>query len=156
MERKSDEKMDFAALRHRYQKTLTPGQRAELRRVRWPDDLRFIPALYRLLAGRRPGPQTLRVAFCLPYANHREGVESLGAQLVKANVSDKRLFQIMRSQSPNDLAYLRRILQQTEPTVDWNQLGNRLFYWGENSKRAIVEEYFMEQYSEKSPKRSNA
>ncbi len=155
MEGKTNDAMDFAALRQRYQQTLTPGQRAEFRRVKSPDDLRYIPALYRLLRGKRPWPQALRVAYCLPYANHRENGDSLGTQLVKAKVSEKRLFQILRSQPPNDLAYFRRILQQTEPTVDWNRLGSQLFYWGENSKRAIVEEFFMEQYGEKGPKRSS-
>lgn len=152
----NNEPMDFKALWHRYHQNLTPGQRAELRRVRWPDELRYIPAMYRLLGGRRLDVQTLRVAYCTPYAHHQDDADSLGSQLVRANVSEKRLFQIIRSQAPNDLVYLRRILQQTEPRVDWNRFGKLIYYWGEISKRTIIEDFFIEQEAGKSAKRRSA
>lgn len=144
--------MDYIQLYEKFHKKLTPGQRAELRRVKLPDDLRDIPALYRLLAGTRPSPQILRIVFCLPYAGHREKADSMGTQLAKTKISEKRLFQIIRSENPNDLTYLRRILQQVEPVVDWNDFGPMLFYWGEKNKRRLLEDFFLAQYSDKDNK----
>ena len=51
---------------------------------------------------------------------------------------------MMRSEYPKDIELLRRLVQQAEPTVDWGQFGPLLQYWGKNSKRRILEQYFLD------------
>lgn len=136
--------IDFPALREGYESRLTNGERAELRRVRSPEALELLPAYYRLIPGRS-GPSWVRVAFLLPFARHQLDAPPLGAQLAKARVSDRRLFQVLRSHYPNDIIQLRRLLQHVDPAVDWRKFGQTVFLWDrhERVKRRIVEDYFM-------------
>lgn len=133
---------DFVALKARYD-DLGAGPKAELRRVTRPDDLALIPAFYRLL----PGIQTdsrcrwKRIVFFLPFAAHIEQGSSLG-QALAGKVKEARLFQVLRSNPPNDLIQLRRLAQQAEPRVDWQKTGKTLWFWNEISKRRLVEDYF--------------
>ncbi|MEE4354918.1 MAG: type I-E CRISPR-associated protein Cse2/CasB [Desulfococcaceae bacterium] len=147
-----ENKISYVKVWERFNTVLTPGHRAELRRVRNPDDLRDIPALYRLLAGMRPTRRMLQLIFCLPYAGHREKAEAIGVQLAKAQINEKRLFQMVRSDPPNDLIYLRRILQQVKPVVDWNDFGSLIFFWEKKDKRRLLEDFFLAQYSDKDNK----
>jgi len=140
---------DFAALWQRYNDELSPGQRAELRRVRYPEDLRDVPGLYRLLGGTRPDERWLRVVFMLPHLRHAEGAPSLGEHMARHGVSVARLFQVAPSESPNDIEQLRRIAQQIEPAVDMTRLGPMLFFWGRRNKQRIVEDYFVTTYGKK-------
>lgn len=133
---------DFVELRRRYEK-LPNGPKADLRRLTRPDKVAEVAVGYRLMPGidLRPGMQ--RVLFCLPWVRHADGARPLGAALSKANIDEKRLFQIVRSESPNDLVQLRRLLQWSEPTADWVELGTQLLRWGDVSKRRLLESYYL-------------
>ncbi|MDY6973156.1 MAG: type I-E CRISPR-associated protein Cse2/CasB, partial [Thermodesulfobacteriota bacterium] len=63
----------------------------------------------------------------------------------KSKVSEKRLFQIIRSEPPNDMIQLRRILTMVEPTVNWPIAARQLWFWNKKSKRDLLENYFMSQ-----------
>ncbi len=132
---------DFVALARRYAE-LGSGPRAELRRVAEPDDLKLVPAFYRLLPGIQTDVGWRRVVFFLPFVRHADGKLRLGQALKQAGISEMRLFQVLRSTGPNDLIQLRRLVQKTEPAVHWQRLGESLFYWNEDQKRRLVEDYF--------------
>jgi CRISPR system Cascade subunit CasB len=134
------ENIDFVAVARRF-KELGSGPKAELRRVAKPDDLLLVPAFYRLLPGVKTNPQWQRVVFFLPFVRHMDSGLALGQQL-SGRVTEERLFQVLRSSSPNDLIQLRRLVQQVEPTVNWQCLGESLYFWGEKSKRRLIEDYF--------------
>ncbi len=143
--------LDFVELKKRFDKELTNGQRAEIRRAAKPDDLDFIPAYYRLIRGGRFGEGWQRVVFLMPYAAHSDMAENIGTALGRLNngrpaVSEMRLFQMVRSEPPNDIVGLKRILQQVGPTVNWDRFGKAVFFWGKNDKRGIIEDYFMAGY----------
>ena len=136
---------DFVELVKRYNK-LTNGQRAELRRVAEPADMELLPSFYHLI-GRLglANERWYRLAFFLPYVQHKDNGPSLGQVFKKGAVSEKRLFQVVRSQSPNDLITLRRLAQQTKPTVDWARFGKNIFFWTDSniSKKQLIQDYFV-------------
>lgn len=132
---------DFLAMYEQYQ-ALKPGPRAELRRAVKPDDLLEVAAFYRLLQGHKADARMQRLAYCLPVIKHNADGNGLGQALAKANISEKRLFMVLRSEAPNDLIQLRRLLKMAEPTVDWLKAAPTLYYWGEASKRKLLEDYF--------------
>lgn len=134
------DKPDFNVLWARWER-LEPGPKAELRRVRDPDALTTVPAFYRLTGGQAwPGWQ--RVAFCLPWAGHRNGADPLGTALARAGLAEKRLFQVIRSTEPNDLVQLRRLLQHVRPVVDWARFGPQIFYWNDENRRRLLEDFY--------------
>lgn len=138
---------DFAALAAHY-KSLTPGQKAELRRLSEPQEAGGEPAFYRLFPGQAANSQRERLAFLLPWAEHRSGAKPLGSQLASARVSETRVYQVVRATYPNDLIQLRRLLQHIKPTLDWERFGKTLHYWGDQSKRHLLEEFFIHQPAE--------
>ena len=131
---------DFVAVKERYDNP-DFGFRAELRRVAKPDDLALIPAFYRLLPGVRTDARWQRVVYFLPFTTHLPEGKTLG-QALSGKVKEERLFQVLRSTPPNDLIQLSRLVRQIEPSVDWRKLGRSLWYWGETSKRRLIEDYF--------------
>jgi len=135
---------DFAALKARFDERLTPGQRAEIRRARAPDDLAMIPGYYRILPeGCTPTRQWERVVFLLPHAGHREGAGNIGQALAGANLSEMRVFQLVRSNSEAlAMRHLRRLCRHVKATVDWEQFGRSLYFWGPRSRQEIAEDYF--------------
>lgn len=136
---------DFAEVRKRYEK-LSRGDQAQIgKRIASPDDLSMIPAFYKLFPGITPNERYRQVAFILPWCKHGASSKSLGAQLAKENINEKRLFQVVRSESPNDLIYLRRLIQRLELTVDWSEFGKNLFFWNDNeiAKRNLIEQYYI-------------
>jgi len=140
---------DFMSLYKAWEK-LSPGPKAELRRVSKPDELIEVPAFYRLFSGkaaRDTDKQAYqRLIFCLPCITHTSDDIGLGKALAKGKgVSEKRLFQVVRSNGPNDIIQLRRLLQMVEPSVNWPKAAKQLWYWNERSKRELLEEYFMNQ-----------
>ncbi len=136
----------FVEVWQRYREHLTPGQRAELRRVAEPDDLRLVPALYTLFPGQRPSSQHRRLAYLLnPACSHQAGAPSLGAQMVKRGIAAPRVIQMARAQSPIDIVQLRRLLTHLSVNLDWREVGTMVWYWGESRKRALVEDYFIAQ-----------
>lgn len=129
---------------------LPPGSRAELRRTATPDDLLEIPAFYRLFSGRAYSEwaklRFQRLIFCLPCLTHTNEDIGIGKALAKGmKVTEKRLFQVVRSEQPNDMIQLRRILKMAEPAVNWPKAAKRLWYWNKRSKRDLLEEYFINQ-----------
>lgn len=137
---------DFLLMYQQYQ-SLKPGPKAELRRVVTPDDLIEIPAFYRLLNGHVANYRMQNLIYCLPLITHQEGGMSLGQALAKANVSEKRLFMVIRSEAPNDLIQLRRLLKMVEPNLDWLSAGKTLYYWNTQAKRKLLEDFFYHQNS---------
>jgi len=135
--------LDFLEIARRF-KDFSNGSKAELRRCATPDDVAMVPAFYRLFFGETDARHR-RVAFFLPFANHASNSDSLGAQLGKGKISEQRLFQVLRSESPNDLIQLRRLVQQVEPQLDWTEFGKQLFYWNDDQKRHLLEHFFMNQ-----------
>ena len=137
---------DFMRLYQQYTE-LKPGQKAELRRLAEPDDLAEVPAFYQLLSGHAGDRRMKRLIYCLPTINnHLEGV-SLGQALAKADISEKRLFMVIRSEYPNDIIQLRRLLKMSEPSLDWTKLAEALYWWGLRNKQRILEDYFFYQNS---------
>lgn len=133
---------------------LRPGAKAELRRIGRPEELIETPAFYRLFSGKvaqeweKQAYQ--RLIFCLPYVKHTSEEVGLGKALAKGKgVSEKRLFQVIRSEPPNDMIQLRRILQMVEPSVNWPRAARLLWYWNDRSKRDLLEEYFMNHSTER-------
>lgn len=137
----------FTEIHQRFWETLDNGQRAEIRRASNPEDLECLPAFYHLIGYCNPGEikQLARVAFLLPFAEkHSEKANPLGKQLNDAKISEKRIFQIVRSSSPNDLIQLRRAVQQAKlSSIDWDVFGKNLFYWGKQSKKQLVQSFFI-------------
>lgn len=136
--------IDFREIAGRFDKMGT-GPRAELRRCASPEDVAMVPSFYRLFPGIKTDISWQRVAYFLPYVKQSQGTASLGEQLAKEKISEKRLFQVVRSHSPNDLIQLRRLLQQVEPQMDWQEFGETLFFWNEEKKRSLLEDFFMHQ-----------
>lgn len=142
----------FTELHQRFWEKLDNGQRAEIRRVSTPEDMECLPAFYHLIGHRSPGEikQLARVAFFLPFAEkHSEKADPLGKQLSNAKISEKRIFQIIRSSSPNDLIQLRRVVQQAKlNSINWDVFGKNLFYWGKISKKQLVQSFFIKAKNE--------
>lgn len=147
MEAVQTQKKDFVAVYQNFTdlKQRISGLEAEIKRTSKPGDLVETPAFYRLMAGIGTHKDWQRVVFFLPFASHKEGADSLGKQFGIANVSEMRLFQVIRSESPNDIVQLRRLVQQLKPTVDWQHFGAMLYYWdyNERNKRNLLEDYFL-------------
>lgn len=142
---------DFLALYHRYD-DLKPGPKAELKRVMNPGDLIEVPAFYRVLQGEKASLRMQRLLFCLPHIKDPKGIDSLGKALAKADINEKRLFMVIRSQEPNDLIQLRRLLKQANPTLDWQAMAKILYYWNDQAKRQLLEDFFF--YQNTKPKAS--
>jgi len=140
---------EFMALYNAWEQ-LPKGPQAELRRVGRPEELIEVPAFYRLFTGlatqewQKQAYQ--RLIFCLPCIKHTGDDVGLGKALTKGKrVSEKRLFQVIRSDAPNDMIQLRRILQMVEPSANWPKVARLLWFWNPRSKRDLLEEYFINQ-----------
>jgi len=141
------EELNFVKLYEHFKmlKKRISGLEAEVKRVASPEALVEIPSFYRLMAGTGTHKGWQRVVFFMPYVTHKEGADSIGKQLAKGGVSEMRLFQIIRSGSPNDIIQLRRLVQQVKPTVDWKYFGKTLYFWdySDRNKRQLLEDYFL-------------
>ena len=134
---------DFVELRKRYD-GLASGQRAELRRVAEPADLSFTTVLYRLFPGERIDDRHRRIAFMLPWCDQTKGqLADLGKQLVDRHIAEARVLQVARASWPVDLIQLRRLAMYVEPMVDWDNFGPLLWFWGDRSKRSLVEGFYL-------------
>jgi len=138
---------EFMALYNAWEQ-LPNGPKAELRRVAKPDELVEVPAFYRLFSGKAYTEWEKlayqRLIFCLPYFKHTNDNVGLGRALAKdSKVSEKRLFQVIRSDTPNDMIQLRRIVQMAEPSANWSLAAKSLWYWNDRSKRDLLEDYFI-------------
>lgn len=139
---------DFAALKLRYDSDSFPtGARAELRRVAEPDEVAYSPALYRLFPGQKPDDRHLRLAYLLPCCTHDPHAKSLGAQLAAARVAEARVLQVARSRAPLDMVQLRRLLAYIKPAVNWKEFGRTVWFWNDQSKRQLVEDFYLAQFA---------
>lgn len=144
---KMDLPFDCGWLSKRFNELLNNGDRAALRRAAKLDEVELLPALYRLFAGIEPGDRHHRIAYLLPYARHAPKAKSLAVQLAAANVSEARVLQMARSDSPTDIEYLKRLLRQLDTALDWNQLGRMLWNWNDTTKRQLVKAYYLAKYT---------
>lgn len=133
---------------------LSNGEKASIRREIEADDLRTNPAFYRLIQSTvftNSVSQAARIVYFLPFVKHKTGGKKIGALFKDNNISERRLFLVMRSEYPNDLTQLRRLLQQVKPhaVIDWSALGEMLFLWGktkeksESSKRRLMQDFYL-------------
>ena len=147
---------DFVGIKKYFDTQLSPGQRKDLKKANSPDDLALIPAYYQLIrnfipTGKWSRERWSQAVYLMPYASHSEKSQNLGVLLAKAGVREARLFQIIRSEFPNDFIQLRRILQQIKPAVNWQHFGKQLFFWLDGqerhkqgwAKRQILEDYYL-------------
>jgi len=138
---------DFINLHDRYQNQLDNGERAQIKRATDPEDLLELPAFYRVIgsASNKELKQLARVAFFLPLiTTHNKEAISLGRQLSHHKISEKRLFHIIRSESPNDLIQLRRVLQQAKlAKINWDDLGGTLYFWGKGQKQRLMQDFYL-------------
>jgi CRISPR system Cascade subunit CasB len=134
--------------------TLSKGRKTELKRVRKPDELTTIGGFYELCSIHPVLQdrfwQMQNVIFFLPLIKHTEEV-TLGGLIFRASINENRIYQVIRSNYPNDLFYLWRLTQiaigrQKTLNVDWQDMSQALFYWGENSKRRILSDFFKAEY----------
>jgi CRISPR system Cascade subunit CasB len=60
-------------------------------------------------------------------------------------VSEKRLYQVIRAESPGDINQLRRLLKQAEPEVNWQKMAKQLWFWNIKQKRSLLEDFVLNQ-----------
>lgn len=142
---------------------LKPGPKAELRRVKEPDELMDRPAFYRIIASlnleKRWMEGLARLVFCIPYISRTDSKTSIGEALGKSGrVSEKRMYQVVRSEYPNDIIQLRRILQHIKPKVNWPMAAKQIYFWHsknrdqmKQNKRQLLEDFVLNQ-----PKKTTA
>ena len=138
------DEIDWPTLKEKFDKQLTTGQRAEIRRAALPEDLAELPAYYRLLPAEvEASKQWQRVIFMLPWAKQKKGGITVGNQLANAKIMEMRMFQMLRSTEPQDIVCLRRLFRQVgDVSADWEYFGSSLYYWNKANKRRFVEEYY--------------
>lgn len=133
----------------RYQQ-MGNGTKADIKRVSFPKELLSVGAFFRLCRREDDLLKYANVVFILPWLTHKKGV-SLGSIFYgdqKHRISEARIIQFQRSDYPQDIISLRRMVWQAagrhgEQAVDWEILGLQLFYWGENNKQKILQEYYI-------------
>ena len=153
--------LDAMAL-YRAWNALDNGASAQIRRASEPDDLRDIPAFYRLvqnLGWHDPLQKKtlLRAVFCLsagkdvikhvePDSNNPHGI-SLGKALARSErINERRIYQVLRSHWPQDMVQLRRLISHAEPALHWPSLVEQLQWWtdGNNrSRRKLLEDFVL-------------
>lgn len=126
------------------------GPKADIKRVSNPQELLSIGAFFRLCRQEDNLLKYANVVFILPWLTHEKGV-SLGSVFYgdqKYRISEARMIQMQRSDYPQDIVSLRRMVWQSagrhaEQAVDWEVLGPQLFYWGDNNKQKILQDYYI-------------
>lgn len=130
-----------------------PGATAEIRRTAKMDALMDLPAFYRLVeafgwqSNMKPWEKErwLRLVFLVNYVTD-EGEHSLGKALaLSGGINEKRLFQVVRADSPRDIEQLRRLLIQATPKVSWQKMAKQLWYWNLQQKRSLLEDFVLNQ-----------
>ncbi|HCU23798.1 MAG TPA: type I-E CRISPR-associated protein Cse2/CasB, partial [Deltaproteobacteria bacterium] len=136
---------DFQAVKKRFE-ALPNGARAEIRRAALPEDMAWLSGFYRLFPGERPDERHRRLAFLLPHAKNDPNpkAQSLGSQCSK-RISENRVLQIARSDSPLDIVQLRRLLIHIDPALNWSEFGRMIWFWNDKSKRKLVEDFYIAQ-----------
>ena len=148
--------LDVLALYHAWN-ALDNAASAQLRRVSEPEELKDLPAFYRLV---QPfgWPQSqhalLRMVFCLSAGKnvihhtdksekHPNGI-SLGKALADSGkINERRVYQLLRAEWPNDMVQLRRLLAHAEPKVHWPLFAEQLTWWNQRSRRQLLEDFVL-------------
>ena len=153
--------LDAMAL-YRAWDALDNGSSAQLRRVSEPDELRDVPAFYRLVQNsgwHDPKQQKtlLRAVFCLsagknvikhiePDSKNPNGI-SLGKALARSEkINERRIYQVLRSDWPQDMVQLRRLISHAEPVLHWPSLVAQLQWWtheNNRSRRELLEDFVL-------------
>lgn len=153
----SDE-IDAMALYYAWQQ-LDNGACAQIRRVSAPEDLRDLPAFYRLVQpfgwGNPRNQQALmRMVFCLSAGKnaicHQEkkpdqtaGI-TLGRALANSGkINEQRVFQLIRADKTTDMIQLRRLLAHAEPVLDWSLMAWMLTWWGKRERQQLLEDFVL-------------
>ena len=139
----------YLDLCERYQK-MGNGAKADIKRVSFPKELLSLGAFFRLCRKENDLFKYANVVFILPWLGHKKGM-TLGSVFYgdsKHRVSEARMIQLQRSDYPQDIVGLRRIIWQAtgrhaEQTVDWEIFGPQLFYWGNHYKQKILQDYYI-------------
>lgn len=135
--------------------SLSNGDKASIRKTVEPDDLQMNPVFYRLIQAVLTGindqeqkkqahdffqdlAKISRLVYFLPYIQDQSGGKTLGSLFKEKDISERRLFLVMRSEYPQDLVQLRRLCQQVKPNapIDWLRLADLLARWGKDKKRS--------------------
>lgn len=144
---------------------LDKGASAQLRRVAEPDALRDIPIFYRLVQPfgwyeQKNQRGLLRMVFCLsagkdaithaePDEKNPRGI-SLGKALAYREpgrdntvINERRIYQLLRTDWPNDMVQLRRLIIHAEPTLYWPLLAKQLTGWFPSDRRQLLEDFVL-------------
>lgn len=152
--------LDAMAL-YRAWNALDNAASAQLRRVAEPEALRDIPAFYRLVndLGWRESANhypLLRAVFCLsagknvikhaePTEKHLHGISLGKALAVSDKINERRIYQLLRANWPQDMVQLRRLLSHAEPTLHWPSMMQQLTWWNERARRQLLEDFVLAQ-----------
>jgi len=139
---------------------LDAGASAQLRRVSNMEELRDIPAFYRLVQANgwsdsKNHYPLLRMVFCLTAGKnaikHTDEAVSLGKALARSGkINERRVFQLIRAESPNDMVQLRRLLAHAEPTLNWPLFSKQLLWWSKRDRRQLLENFILSTPEKKS------
>lgn len=143
----SSNQIDFITIKANFNK-LSNGQKAELRRVTKLEDIFKIGISYRLIPkGEKPNKQWERVLLFLPFGEHVIDGYRLGELLARVKIKEQKLEQALKSSSPNDLMLLRDLIRWCDQKdlckLDYQYLGQCLYYWGAGYKQSIGKDYFL-------------
>lgn len=144
---------DFQSLYEDFRQ-LDSTRKSLLKRAVSPEDLLEMPAFYDIYRKHFKQPEQraglLRLIFCLPFVRHQENGKSLGGALSekapngRPKIGEKRVIQLSRIENKlQAMSQLRRLLKHAEPTLDWMKAAKSIWYWGINSRRQLLEEYFL-------------
>lgn len=130
-----------------------PGLTANIRRAASMDELLDLPDFYRLVEPfgwqacthyQKLGWQ--RLVFLVNHVVDRgNDAPSLGKALALGKVNEKRVFQVIRADSPNDIIQLRRLLIQVEPELNWQKAARQIWQWSLKEKRNLLEDFVLSQ-----------
>ena len=153
---------DFVSVYNRFRNEgqFSNGDRAEIRKATVPSDLGILPSFYKLLGNRlnEGEKQWQRVVFFLVKGlTHKEKGPSLGTALKTSDkkVREQRIFQVIRSESPNDLIQLRRLVIHTEPSLDFHKFAKQVWYWSEFSKKQLLKDFLMTENKDQNNQKPN-
>jgi len=145
------ESADFAKMWNVYRKDTSSGDRSTINRARSVEDLVLkSPALYRLL--RKAGIDTekvniyqyARVVWFFPFAVQSDDCKNVGVMLKRVGGNRIRQMTVLNESATESLVIFRSILrvakhksQSKTLYIDWNVLGECLFFWGETVRKRI-------------------
>ena len=153
---------DFISVYNRFHNKdqFSNGDRAEIRRTIEPSDLETLPAFYKLLGNKlnkHNEKQWQRVIFFLVKSlEHSDNGSSLGKALKNSNkIKESRIFQVIRSEAPNSLIQLRRLIIHAQPIVNFKNFARQIWYWNKNSKKQLLKDFLIDSNSKTKKEKYN-